>query len=159
MRVSISRTELTILATSLITLLALALAPTWWGAAFGQGATLNSLASRTRELQGTVSVGNEAGERLPGASLNLISTFAGRTARSTVTNDQGEYKFTDLAAGVYTLHVTLNGFKEHSETVSISGVATTTKDIPLEVADVSATVTVVADDPTRLLPFHSIRTS
>jgi hypothetical protein len=36
MRFSISRTELTILATSLITLIALALAPAWWGAAFGQ---------------------------------------------------------------------------------------------------------------------------
>src|SRR6266436_2869096 len=36
MRISISRTELTILGTSLITLVALALAPAWWGAAFGQ---------------------------------------------------------------------------------------------------------------------------
>ncbi len=36
MRISITRTELTILATSLITLIALALAPAWWGAAFGQ---------------------------------------------------------------------------------------------------------------------------
>jgi len=41
--------------------------------------------------------------------------------------------------------VALNGFKEHTETVSIGGVATTTKDIALEVADVSASVTVVAD--------------
>src|SRR5882672_6260987 len=129
---SITRTELTMLATSLITLIALALAPAWWGAAFGQGATLNSAAAQTRELQGSVSVANEGGERLPGASLNLISTFAAQTARSTVTNDQGEYKFTNLVAGVYTLHVTLNGFKEHTETVSIGGVATTTKDIALE---------------------------
>ncbi len=36
MRISITRTELTILATLLITLIALALAPAWWGAAFGQ---------------------------------------------------------------------------------------------------------------------------
>src|SRR6266478_9962716 len=36
MRISTTRTELTILGTSLITLIALALAPAWWGAAFGQ---------------------------------------------------------------------------------------------------------------------------
>src|SRR5258706_241660 len=64
MRISITRTELTIIATSRITLIALALAPAWWGAAFGQGATLNSVAAQTRELQGTVSVANEAGEEL-----------------------------------------------------------------------------------------------
>jgi hypothetical protein len=123
----------------------MALAPAWWGAAFGQGATLNSLAAQARELQGTVSVANETSERLPGASLNLTSTLGAQAARSTVTNDQGEYKFTDLATGVYTLQVTLNGFKEHTEKVTIGGVATTIKNIPLEVADVSATVTVVAD--------------
>src|SRR5260370_1444149 len=115
------------------------------GAFLFAGATLNSVAAQTRELQGTVSVANEASERLPGASLNLTSTLRAQTARSTVTNDQGEYKFTDLAAGVYTLHVTLNGFKEHTETVTAGGVATTIKNIPLEVADVTATVTVIAD--------------
>src|SRR4051812_14068543 len=115
------------------------------GAFLFAGATLNSVAAQTCELQGTVSVTNEAGERLPGASLNLTSTFAAQTARSTVTNDQGEYKFMDLAAGIYTLHVTLNGFKKHTETVTIGGGTTTVKNIALEVSDVSATVTVVAD--------------
>src|SRR6267154_1895600 len=108
------------------------------GAFLFAGATLNSVAGQTRELQGTVSVANEAGDRLPAASLNLTSTLAAQTARSTVTNDQGEYKFADLATGVYTLHVTLNGFKEHTETVTIGGVATTIKNISLELADVSA---------------------
>src|SRR5258708_3893250 len=127
------------------TLLRLMLRMALLGAFLFAGATLNSVAAQSRELQGTVSVANEANERLPGASLSLTSTLGTRTARSTVTNDQGEYKFTELAAGVYTLHVTLNGFKEHTETVTIGGVATSIKNIPLEVADVSATVTVVAD--------------
>src|SRR6266849_540713 len=132
MRISITRTELTVLATSLITLirLRLMLRMALLGAFLFAGATLNSVAAQTRELQGTVSVANEAGERLPGASLNLTSTLTAQPARSTVTNDQGEYKFTDLAAGVYTLRVTLNGFKEHIETVTIGGVATTIKNIP-----------------------------
>src|SRR5258707_890758 len=88
------------------------------GAFLFAGATLNFVAAQTSALQGIVSVTNEAGDRLPGASLSLTSTFAPETARSTVTNDQGEYKFADLGAGVYTLHVTLNGFKEHTERVS-----------------------------------------
>ena len=121
-----------------------------WTVSFALFITLSltgaqAVLAQTNMLQGIVSVTNEAGERLPGASLSLTPTFAPQTGRSTVTNDQGEYKFTDLAAGVYTLHVTLNGFKELTETVNIDGVATTTKDIVLEVADVSATVTVVDD--------------
>jgi hypothetical protein len=110
-------------------------------------ASMQVTLAQTSVLQGTLSVssGNGSGERLPGASLNLTSTFAAQPARSTVTNDQGEYKFTDLAGGVYTLHVILNGFKEYTETVTIGGVATTIKNIALEVADVSATVTVVSD--------------
>ena len=48
MRISISRTELTILATSLITLIVLALAPAWWGAAFGQES--NTAQSRNSAL-------------------------------------------------------------------------------------------------------------
>src|SRR5260370_33312108 len=68
------------------------------GAFLFAGATLNSVAAQTRELQGTVSVANEASERLPGASLNLTSTLGAQTARSTVTNDQAAYKCTDLAA-------------------------------------------------------------
>ncbi|MCM3873155.1 MAG: carboxypeptidase regulatory-like domain-containing protein [Pyrinomonadaceae bacterium] len=110
-------------------------------------ASMQVALAQTSVLQGSLSVssGTGSGERLPGASLNLTSTFRAQTARSTVTNDQGEYKFTDLAPGVYTLNVTLNGFKEHTETVRIDGAAATTKDIALEVADVAATVTVVED--------------
>src|SRR3954470_16331554 len=87
--------------------------------------------AQTSMLQGTVSVSstNGAGERLPGASLKLTPAISGQPSRSTVTNEQGEYKFTDLAAGIYTLQVTLNGFHEHTQTVTIGGVATTIKNI------------------------------
>src|SRR4051794_40314061 len=62
--------------------------------------------AQTSLLQGTVSVSstNGAGERLPGASLKLTPASSGQPSRSTVTNEQGEYQFTDRAAGVYTLH-------------------------------------------------------
>ena len=69
--------------------------------------------AQTSMLQGTVSVSstNGAGERLPGASLKLTPASSREPSRSAVTNEQGEYKFTDLAAGNYTLQTDLTGFK------------------------------------------------
>src|SRR4029453_10989844 len=84
-------------------------------------AVIHSARAQTSVLQGTVSVSDANGqtERLPGASLNLQRAIPGQATRSAVTNDQGEYKFTDLAAGVYTLQVGLNGFKQHKESLTI----------------------------------------
>src|SRR5215470_15574780 len=91
-------------------------------------------------LQGTVSVSSGSGERLPGASLTLTPASLGQTPRSAVTNDQGEYKFTDLAEGSYSLKVELAGFASRTLNVVVRAV-TTLDSITLEVADVSATVT------------------
>src|SRR5215510_10579902 len=95
-------------------------------------------------LQGTVSVSSGSSERLPGASLTLTPVTPGQTPRSAVTNDQGEYKFTDLAEGSYSLKVELAGFASHTLNVVIHDV-TTLESITLDVADVSATVTVTTD--------------
>jgi hypothetical protein len=94
-------------------------------------------------LQGTVSVSSGSSERLPGASLTLTPANPGQT-RSAVTNDQGEYKFTDLAAGSYSLKVELAGFASRKLNVVVNAV-TTLESITLDVADVSATVTVTTD--------------
>jgi hypothetical protein len=61
-----------------------------------------------------------------------------------VTNDQGEYKFTDLAAGSYSLKVELAGFASHTVSVVVHAI-TTLDSITLDVADVSASVTVTTD--------------
>src|SRR5215813_12892318 len=92
-------------------------------------ATTHSAAAQVGMLQGAVGVSatngaNGPAERLPGASVNLTAVNAGQK-RSVVTNDQGEYKFTDLAVGTYTLQVVLNGFKEYSGNVTIKAGATT----------------------------------
>jgi hypothetical protein len=62
------------------------------------GAAIHSAGAQTSVLQGTDSVSSANGqsERLPGASLNLKPANPGQKTRSAVTNDQGEYKFTDL---------------------------------------------------------------
>jgi len=61
-----------------------------------------------------------------------------------VTNDQGEYKFTALAEGSYSLKVELAGFASRTVNVVVHAV-TTLDSIILDVADVSATVTVTTD--------------
>jgi hypothetical protein len=114
--------------------------------------------AQTSVLQGTVSVSGANGqsERLPGASLNLTPATPGQVTHSAVTNDLGEYKFTDLAAGLYTLQVSLSGFKQHTESMSILAGITAVQNIDLELEGLSGAVTVVADgeglNPTEAAP-------
>ena len=144
MRISPTRTEVTVLAAALITLIALAIAPAWWSAAFGQDRKL-SVISPTSSLQGTISAmsNNGPGGSLAGANVNLTPAGSPKSPRSTVTNDQGEYQFADLPAGEYTLQVSLRGFKQHTEKIMVRGV--TTQSFALEVEGVSATVTVAVN--------------
>ena len=95
-------------------------------------------------LQGIVSVSSGSSERLPGASLTLTPANPSQKPRAAVTNDQGEYKFTDLAEGSYSLKVELAGFASHTVNVVVHAV-TTLESIALDVADISATVTVTTD--------------
>jgi len=103
--------------------------------------------AQTSMLQGTVSVSstNGAGERLPGASLKLTPANSGQPSRTAVTNEQGEYKFTDLAAGIYTLQIDLSGFKQQTKTVTLQKDTTAVENINLELEGVTAAVTVVTD--------------
>ena len=99
-------------------------------------------------------------ERLPGASLTLTAPTPGQAKLSAVTDDQGEFKFTNLTAGVYTLQVDLAGFKQHTQSVTIGTGITTLEDIALELEEITGSVNVVADghemnttDTTTTVPF------
>lgn len=111
------------------------------------GAAIQSVAVQTGGLQGTVGVssGNGQSERLPGANLTLATTNSARKALSAVTNDQGEYKFTGLAAGMYTLRVDLTGFKSRTQNVVIQIGVATQVDVNLELEEISSEVTVMVD--------------
>jgi outer membrane receptor protein involved in Fe transport len=162
MKVSATRNELVILAVVLVILIALAATPAFWGTAFGQKSKTNNESVQTCALEGTVSTSSASGqeERLPGASVDLVSTGPKQLARSAVTNEQGEYKFTNVPPGLYALKVVASGFKEHAQSVTLRD-TTTLQPIVLQVADVSASVTVVADgdglntsDTTPSVSFH-----
>src|SRR5262252_1093966 len=72
-------------------------------------------------LRGTVTALGGASETLkvPGALVKLTSTISGSAAFSAVTNDDGEYKFTDLAPGLYTLEITAQGFATQTRRITI----------------------------------------
>src|SRR5947207_15421727 len=103
--------------------------------------------AQTSMLQGTVSVSstNGAVERLAGASLKLKPASSGQPSRSTVTNEQGEYKFTDLVAEVYTLQIDLTGFKQQTKTVTLQKDTTAVEDINLELEGLTADVMVITE--------------
>jgi len=126
--------------------------PRRWTVSFALFITLSltgaqAVLAQTSMLQGTVSVSstNGADERLPGASLKLTPASSGQPSRSTVSNEQGEYKFTDLAAGIYTLQIDLTGFKQQTKTVMLQKNTTAVENINLELEGLTADVTVVTD--------------
>jgi Carboxypeptidase regulatory-like domain len=110
-------------------------------------AAFRSAQAQTGILQGTVSTIDPQGQNqsLPGASLKLTPATPGRTPASAVTNEQGEYKFTDLPVGLYTLQVGLEGFTELTSRVTVQPGVTTVENISLELKQVSGEVTVVAE--------------
>lgn len=111
------------------------------------GAAIQSVVVQTGGLYGTVSVnsGNGQSERLAGVNLTLAATNSTQTTLSAVTNDQGEFKFTGLAAGSYRLRADLSGFKSHTQELTIRSGITTEQNVNLELEGISSEVTVTAD--------------
>src|SRR5678815_1369329 len=77
---------------------------------------------------------------------SLTTSTKGQTPHATVTNDQGEYKFTALVPGTYTLQVDLAGFKQQTKTVEVQAGINNVEDILLELESLTANVMVVASE-------------
>ena len=80
--------------------------------------------------------------KVPGALLKLTNTVGGSTALSAVTDDEGEYKFTNLSPGLYTLEISAQGFATQTRRLTIRPSDTTVEDVRLEIEAVKTTVTV-----------------
>ena len=100
--------------------------------------------NETGTLRGAVATAGPDGVsyNIPGASLKLKR---GMQVAEISANDAGEYEFTKLLPGEYTLEATAEGFKTSSKTIEIRAGAILVEMISLEVAEVSATVTVSSD--------------
>jgi iron complex outermembrane receptor protein len=86
-----------------------------WYAALALGALLafgshNSALAQTGTLTGRV-IDSERGAPVPGASVDLLSG-TGRTLRSTTTGPGGEFTFTAVAAGRYSLLFSALGYED-----------------------------------------------
>ena len=103
----------------------------------------------TSSVGGTIRDPSSLG--VPGAAVHLFDTQRG-TTRDTVTNSQGEYLFTAVLPGIYTVRTEQNGFKKASiQNVKVIIDQLATVNVTLQVGTVSQSVTVNSAGSTPLL--------
>ncbi|MBS1822984.1 MAG: carboxypeptidase regulatory-like domain-containing protein [Acidobacteria bacterium] len=107
------------------------------------------LCSAFANAQATTSLGgrvtDSAGAVVPGASVKLTRTTTG-SSRSNVTNNSGDYQFSQLIPGRYELTISSQGFATQKKTgIELLVSQPATVNVTLSVASVSSDVTVSAD--------------
>jgi hypothetical protein len=110
---------------------------------FSSLANAQNAQSETGTVRGAVATSASDGQsyNIPGASLKLKS---GTQVAETSANEAGEYEFTKLLPGQYTIEATAEGFKSSSKTIAIRAGASLVENISLEVADITASVSVTS---------------
>lgn len=97
----------------------------------------------TGSLVGKVKDSN--GAAVSGAAVTITNTET-KNARTTQTNEDGQFSVGDLFAGNYEVSVEATGFKKHVSTnVDVNVAARRNLDVTLEPGNISETVTVVAN--------------
>ncbi len=98
----------------------------------------------TGGLRGAV---KDANGVIPGVTVVLLNEATGQ-AREAVSNDAGEYNFTAVPPGLYTVRATLTGFKTYENTgIRIAAQQFVTVDAVLEVGTLQETITVTGAAP------------
>jgi len=101
--------------------------------------------SNAADLQGFVR--DPKGAVVAGATVMARNT-ANNASREATTNDDGFYKITNLSPGEYEVTVKASNYKATViQSVKLTVGQTLTQDVPLEVGDLTATVTVTAVAP------------
>jgi Carboxypeptidase regulatory-like domain/TonB dependent receptor len=108
-------------------------------------AAMSQAQSNAADLQGVVR--DPKGAVVPGANVTVRNT-ATNGSRDATTNDDGFYKIVSLSPGEYEVTVKAPGYKTAVvQSVKVTVGQTANQDIPLEVGDLTATVTVTAVSP------------
>ena len=95
------------------------------------------------QLSGTIV--DESGGALPGVDVTVIQTNTGMT-RSVVTGSRGEWVFTSLPVGPYTLSAKLSGFNAFEQTGLVLSVGDSRAvNVAMKIGAVTETVTVAAN--------------
>jgi hypothetical protein len=84
---------------------------------------------------------------VPGVEVTLVNEDTNAT-RSVTTNEVGEYSFTSVLPGAYTVRVALAGFRtEERKGLRIATQQTVNMDFMLELGTLSEQITVIAQTP------------
>ena len=95
-------------------------------------------------IQGTVT--DNAGSIIPNVTVTLTNNETGQT-QQTAANDDGFYRFSGLAPGLYTVSAEIEGFKKKTvEAVKVDAETLRGVDISLEAGVISEVVTVQAEN-------------
>ena len=104
-----------------------------------QSATTGAIAGVVRDTSGAV---------LPGVTVETASPVLIEKVRTSVTDNQGQYKIVDLRPGTYTVTFTLAGFSAfRREGIELSTGFTATANAELKVGTLNETVTVTGASP------------
>jgi hypothetical protein len=109
-------------------------------------APLSASAQRTTgDIRGVIT--DESGAVLPGVTVTLRGPAVQGTP-TTVSNEQGVYRFPNLAPGIYEIEVELAGFASKKQTgIQVSLGATQEVPVQMNVSTQQETITVVAEAP------------
>ncbi|MFN8061626.1 MAG: TonB-dependent receptor [Vicinamibacterales bacterium] len=99
----------------------------------------------TGNIYGTVA--DEQGGVLPGATVTITATDIGGAPRTTVTDEQGRFRFLNLDRANYKLNVSLQGFGTVEREVVVNVGRNIDVPFTLKVATVQETLTVTAETP------------
>lgn len=108
-------------------------------------ASTTSISAQTGQGAIAGSVRDDSGAFIAGAEVDVVSQATG-IHQTTVSNQSGLFQVQSLNPGLYTVVVQKNGFERMTtQSVSVSGVGTTSLDLVLSAGAVTQSVTVNAD--------------
>ncbi len=102
----------------------------------------NANAQSSRVKGRTVAATADGKKVLPNVPIKLSGSVLSDKTRETVSDDEGNYIFTDVIAGDYTLGVELQGFEKFERKIPVQFDATTEINIELKPRDVTESVDV-----------------
>ena len=107
--------------------------------------SFTAAAQTTGNIDGTVT--DDTGAVLPGATV-ILTSEAILGSRTAVTNNRGSFRFRSLPVGDYSVEASLTGFQTlRLDNIEVSLGKTATVKLPLSLATVAETVTVIGESP------------
>ena len=114
------------------------------------GLSLSALSAPAQVTTGNIigTIRDQSAAILPGVTATLTSPALLGGPRTTLTNEQGQYRFTGLQPGTYTLKVELPGFSTYEETdLRVLAAGTIERIVTLQVATIAETIEVSGQAP------------